>query len=221
MTSETPKTSQTAVPQRNDLETRTPVPQTMVPTNNEATQTARRSKRLRLRYWVDPSLQLPYVIGSVVLGVTLSTTLGIYLFSMFWDVAMEDLAWKTGSMVPMEIYGQVRNTFFLGTVAAGGVITVLCALCTVVVTHRLAGPLFNIRRTVRTWLGGNTEPRIRLRKSDELMDFADDLNRLTEGLQTELRRRDAVLRETSEILKQRAEPWADQLAARLDSQRSA
>jgi len=55
------------------------------------------------------------------------------------------------------------------------------ALITIVVTHRMAGPVHRIVKTVSEMQDGDMTPRIRLRKKDSTGELADALNRLFDG----------------------------------------
>jgi methyl-accepting chemotaxis protein len=143
--------------------------------------------------------------------------LGLFLFTTFWQVAMEDLTWRTGSMMPVAVYGKVRSTFLISTVAVGSVITLLSAALSVWITHRVAGPIYGMRRTLAKWLKGDRKARIRLRQNDELQDFADSLNRVADYFEIERETADKALGEAIATLRGREEAWADQLARRLET----
>lgn len=180
-----------------------------------------RGYRLRFRYWLGSEFQLRYVLLTIFFGVTASTILGTFLFTTFWQVAMENLSWRTGSLLPVEVYAKVRFTFFVSTVIVGSMITFVAAALSVWITHRVAGPLYGMNRTLTAWLNGDRRTRIKLRKHDELQDFADALNRLADNYDLERDATDAVIRETIDALKNRAAPRPDQLARRLRSALSA
>ena len=48
-------------------------------------------------------------------------------------------------------------------------------------SHRIAGPVYRIGKTLRDISKGNLSLRIRLREGDELIDLADTINNLTEN----------------------------------------
>jgi len=176
-----------------------------------------RGHRPRLRYWLGSEFQFRYVLLTVFFGIATSTILGTFLFTIFWQVAMEELTWRTGSLMPVEVYAKVRFTFLVSTVVVGSVITFAAAAVSVWITHRVAGPLYGMNRTLTAWLNGDRRTRIKLRKHDELQDFAGSLNRLVDNFDLERAATDAVIRETIGALQGRAAPRADQLARRLES----
>jgi methyl-accepting chemotaxis protein len=143
--------------------------------------------------------------------------LGLFLFTSFWQVAMEDLTWRTGSMLPVAVYGKVRSTFVTSTVAIGSVITLLSAALSVWITHRVAGPIHGMNRTLARWLKGDRKARIKLRQNDEFQDFADGLNRLADHFEIERESADKTISDAIVALRGRPEPWADPLAQRLET----
>lgn len=89
-----------------------------------------------------------------------------------------------------ELERQQRLTWWvLGGLLAG--FTVVVALGTIVVTHRLAGPLLRIRRMVNEVHEGKLRPpKYGLRVGDELTDLFDDTRKMVQRLR-ELHEEDA------------------------------
>ena len=55
---------------------------------------------------------------------------------------------------------------------------------TVVLSHRVAGPLVNLERSLARVAQGDLTHRIRLRPTDQLKDIRDAYNRMVDSLQT-------------------------------------
>ncbi|MFM7149818.1 MAG: hypothetical protein ACKO23_08245 [Gemmataceae bacterium] len=68
------------------------------------------------------------------------------------------------------------------------------ALDAVRFAHRLVGPIYAFRRTVRAVAAGEPVSLVKLRKDDLLMDFRDDFNRMLQSLEE----RGLVILKTSE-----------------------
>jgi len=69
--------------------------------------------------------------------------------------------------------------FFVGAVA----FTLLLTTLTIVISHRIYGPIYAIRKHVAAIGRGEFAHRTHLRKSDEFKDLAKDLNSLSEALE--------------------------------------
>ena len=176
-----------------------------------------RSRVRRSQYWINYELQFRHLMMTVLIGVCASAALGVLLYTTFWLVAAENLTWETGSLAPLEAYARVKMAFLSSTVTVGLLISLVAAVGSVRVTHRVAGPIFNMQRNVNTWLNGNLGARVHLRKGDDLRDFADSLNLLADKLQQETGSRDEAIRDAISELQKHPEAWADQLAAHLES----
>lgn len=87
--------------------------------------------------------------------------------STFWDLFANPIVF-TGLLQ----IGIALGLFFLVTLATS-----------IVLTHRIYGPLISIRRHIGQLKRGAFESRVRIRRRDELHGLADDLNQLAEALQ--------------------------------------
>lgn len=54
----------------------------------------------------------------------------------------------------------------------------------IVLSHRVAGPIYRLEKTIEEFLKGNFKERMRLRKKDEFQEIATFINRLAEFLET-------------------------------------
>lgn len=54
-------------------------------------------------------------------------------------------------------------------------------------SHRIAGPLFNLKRVIRLVRSGKIPDEVRIRQGDEFKDLADELNRTLRWLKPRLR----------------------------------
>jgi len=170
----------------------------------------------RSQYWINYELQFRHLMMTVLIGVCASAALGILLYTTFWLVAAENLTWETGSLAPLEAYAKVKTAFLFSTVTVGLLISLVAAVGSVRVTHRVAGPIFNMQRNVNTWLRGELGTRVHLRKGDDLSDFADSLNLLADKFQQETGSKDEAIRDAIAELQKHPEAWADQLTAHLE-----
>jgi nitrogen fixation/metabolism regulation signal transduction histidine kinase len=80
-----------------------------------------------------------------------------------------------------------QRTLLLGLVAVLSLLVIGIGLLGIVFTHKVAGPIFKMKRLLRQVGGGKLVIRERLRKGDELQDFCVLLNDAT----APLRRREA------------------------------
>ena len=55
------------------------------------------------------------------------------------------------------------------------------------VSHKIAGPLFRFKQVVKELASGNFTNQVRLRKGDQLQDFADEFNEMLAAVRERIR----------------------------------
>lgn len=95
-----------------------------------------------------------------------------------------------------------QRTLLLGLVAVLSLLVVGIGLLGIVFTHKVAGPIFKMKRLLRQVGGGKLVIRERLRKGDELQDFFEAFERMVEDLRArqmaELSKVDRILEKLSD-----------------------
>ena len=85
-------------------------------------------------------------------------------------------------------------------------VTLFMGLYTVLMSHRIAGPSYRIRETVRLVLQeGNLDSRVQLRQRDYLKEVAEDVNLLLSRMQTKDQDLTEAMEELSRVSEQLAE----------------
>ncbi|MEA3560933.1 MAG: HAMP domain-containing protein [Candidatus Omnitrophota bacterium] len=86
--------------------------------------------------------------------------------------------------------GTLTTTFIPGLIASSLVAIILISVATAIVviylSHHIAGPLFNIERSVQKIGKGDLSLRVNLRSTDELIKLADCFNEMTENLKAHI-----------------------------------
>jgi hypothetical protein len=90
-------------------------------------------------------------------------------------------------------YARLKITLFVGV----ALLVLLLGLSGIVITHKLVGPVFKLKRLLRTVGKGNLDIRERLRKGDELEDlfevFLEMVNSLRKSQSDEIAQLDAAI----------------------------
>ena len=146
--------------------------------------TAAGASNQRRRRIVDAPLQLR-LVGSIVLGVcSLAAAILLAIYLSLWVVLrMYDL--ERDPVVTMLF----RNVGLLSTV-----VVLFCSLIgiwalfwvAILYTHKIAGPLVRIMRTVEQMSRGDFNVHLALRKGDGLQELALALNRLAAYLRSRM-----------------------------------
>lgn len=139
-------------------------------------QSASASMIKRNTYYIDPEFQSRFIVKFcclVVLGAAL--TIGVlyclaqYATTIAIVKARVQVTTATDFILP----------FLLQTVTIVAVIVSLASIgVTLFVSHRIAGPMFRFKETLKELCGGNFTHQVRLRKGDQLQPFATEFNEM-------------------------------------------
>jgi methyl-accepting chemotaxis protein len=156
---------------------------------------SRRDRRLK-HLLLEPRFQLKYTSMIVGIATVISVILGAFLISKVREnsrmLALDDA-------FAAELAAQ--DAAVIGGLVAGFLVFlfVLTAL-SIYVTHRMAGPVFVMRRYLRELSRGGL-PKIRsLRKGDEFSDLLDDFIMTVDALEERTMTELSVLRKVQEAL---------------------
>jgi len=134
----------------------------------------------RRKYFIKKDFQIKFVLefcGVVLGGVVISTAL-LFFFSqdtLTSSFSHSRLVIKsTGSAIlPAVIY---TNLIVLGLISLATI------LVTLLVSHKIAGPLFRFEKELQDIAAGNLRTKMSLRKQDQMVEVAEGLNRMVETL---------------------------------------
>jgi hypothetical protein len=140
-------------------------------------------KRKLSNFLLDKTLQLRYVAFVTVLSAIISGSLGYLIYQQERD-ASEMI--EQAAMSPMfaddpELQAVIADdmesrdhNLLLVMVAVGVGLVIILSLYLVVMTHKVAGPLFKVALYFKKWEKGVLGEVYPLRKGDMLRDFYDD-----------------------------------------------
>ncbi len=159
--------------------------------------------------FVVPMVVLILFIGVVMFfsaGAIIDSTLGLVGEEIHNMIRSKEMHVTEPAVCNSEIVAQLRrfasdwragdSAGFTGTllvstykVLAAGLLIVLVelALLTVFVSHKIAGPMYRFQKFCEGIRSGDLTQRVHLRKGDEMMDMADDLNRVAEFMAKRVR----------------------------------
>jgi hypothetical protein len=172
-------------------------------------------KRKVRNYLLDTGLQLKLASYLVAVATVLSVGLGWLLWSAYREtsrvIALGDL--EAGDSIATALAAEDRGRMVLVAIALAVVLVCLLAAA-VVITHRIAGPAFVLRRTCREIADGSLARPRPLRDHDLLVDLADAVAAMVEALRArEAADRDALARLAATLRDRAASPDARAAAA--------
>lgn len=137
-------------------------------------------KFIRKHYMIRPMLQIKY-LAAVLSAITLTAVATYFAFwsSLVHSAGLEQMS--AGDMVALERAYQINFIWVVLILVAS------FGLMSVIVFHRLVGPIYVIQRALKKISEGDITQDVCLRKNDELKDTAVELQNMIENI------RDAVL----------------------------
>lgn len=157
----------------------------MNPEVQPLTPPAGRPKIWRTRYLIDRPFQLNFSLLLVLIAA-----INTFFFSMLFFLYDQELAFVYQNLLALEkLPAEVAQTGF--SILAKTIIfvaifeTVFIILLGIFFSHRIAGPLYNMRLRMKEMIAGRYPQRIRLRKDDMLHEFAGVMDELVQKLRSE------------------------------------
>ncbi|NOX96658.1 MAG: methyl-accepting chemotaxis protein [Nitrospirae bacterium] len=93
----------------------------------------------------------------------------------------------SGSQLTIERTSEFFSSTFLIIALIVGVIVALAGMLTfMLLSHRLAGPLYRFERSLENISRGDLTYRIKLRSADQLTDLQESLNKFTENMERQI-----------------------------------
>jgi nitrogen fixation/metabolism regulation signal transduction histidine kinase len=155
-------------------------------------ETARRT------YFIEKSFQTYFIVKFCIIVIVSSLLMGGLLFFLsrnFTTVAIENARVLVKSTSDF-ILPFIITTFIAVSVLSAAAVIVL----TLFVSHKIAGPVYRLKKEIEILQGGNLSPNFRIRKDDQL-----------QGLATALFEMSSAFKERHGILKARIAQLRDAL----------
>lgn len=138
---------------------------------------------VRTRYFLARGFQLRYA-GIILLVAFLTALLsGFTVFRTTCDILGE----KLSQVYPQGLFVAIFNKVAMALLKNMSILAVLIFIVAIFVSHRIAGPIHRIKSIIRDIGDGKLDTRIYLRKTDELHDLAEELNKMQENLKSKLK----------------------------------
>ena len=156
------------------------------------------SKRQRRRiYWIERGIQYPYLNNIIILVIAVSLFFSYFALSARRDLSrnlakiieMHELS-KGGvkiglNLEPLEKEIHLAHMLMaLGIIVPTALLTLGLGYMSIRHSHKLAGPVYRFKVTLRTATEGDLSVWARLRRKDHLKDVASELNRLLKMVET-------------------------------------
>lgn len=149
------------------------------------------TRQRRTRLFIAKRLQIKY-IGLILLFMFIAAVLtGYTVYVTTWVMFGEKLAAVYPQGILIDIVKKVNMVLFTRLL----LLTPIVILIGLVLSNRIAGALYSIKRFLKKVSSGHYENRLSLRRNDELQDMAKEINHLVDGLSSDRRMRKKKLSE--------------------------
>jgi len=150
----------------------------MMATDQKSRMSAPPKRKLR-NFLLDPKFQLKYTAMVVVVTAIVASVGGVlvYRYSVGQTESMVVQLLADPGLDPSMVESLERDAhehdklLLLGIVGAIFAMVVALGLTGIVITHKMAGPVFKLKRLLREVAAGDLSPKPGLRKGDELQDL--------------------------------------------------
>jgi methyl-accepting chemotaxis protein len=175
---------------------------------------------LRRNFIIERNFQLKYAFLLSVIGGMVSLTLGAVIYYFIRE--NYDLFLSSGLTTSPNVVNHIqREQRFLAVILVSAFIFLMIFLTVlgIFITHRIAGPVFTLRRALQKIAGGDYSPNVKLRKDDEFRTLEESFNFMMTSLRERTNSIITTLEASLETLKSRDDfdPKSD-LAMELESQ---
>jgi len=155
----------------------------------------------RRRFLINRPLQLRLLSNSLlqVLLFVVITAVSLFLPSMIELRNLEDYSEKTVQAANQILY---LHDYFWPAVLF---VLIAIILDSIRVSHKIAGPLFRFSRTFEVIGKGELPSTMRIRKGDYLVEEAEVINRMLDGLRENVR----AIQESHAVLRETLSEWAE------------
>jgi methyl-accepting chemotaxis protein len=151
----------------------------------------------RTTLFIARRFQIRYISWIMALMSATALITGYVVYVTTWSMLGEKLADVYPQGFLMDIMSGVNFVLIFRLLCLSPIVM----LIGLILSNRIAGPLYRINRFLRKISAGNYSSRLEIRLGDELQDLALSVNHLVSSLRSDTRRRNEIVGEISETVK--------------------
>jgi methyl-accepting chemotaxis protein len=138
---------------------------------------------VRTRYFLAKGFQLRYA-GIILLVAFVTAVLSsLTVFRTMSNI----LGDKLSRVYPQGLFAAIFDKVAFALLKNMAVLSVIIFIFAIYISHRIAGPIHRIKSIIHDIGDGKIDTAIYLRKTDELHDLAEELNKMQENLKSRLK----------------------------------
>ncbi len=132
----------------------------------------------RRHYFLAKKFQLRYAGLILIIAFVAALVSGITVFYTMWDILGEKLA----AVYPHGLFDYTFKKVMSLLARNMGILTFFIFAFGILISHRIAGPVYRLKRVIREMGEGNLDSPVYLRRTDELHDLAEEINEMQRKL---------------------------------------
>ena len=129
------------------------------------------TRLFRWKYFIDKRLQTKFILYSVLLLLVYTLLFAVILFAPYaipltFDYSLEEQT--TAARMLLSLHKSIWPAL--------GLVILLLSGASIFVSHKVAGPIYRLKRFLLEIAGGNIDLTLKFRKRDDLHDLAANVN---------------------------------------------
>ena len=149
------------------------------------------SKKRRTKLFIIRGFQIRYIFLILVFMFAIAILSGYIVYFTAWVMFGEQLA----RVYPQGDLLVIVNKVNLALLVRLALISPLVILIGLVLSNRIAGPIYSIQNYLKELLEGRYDKRLKLREKDELKDVAEAINSLVSKLKNDQSLKEEIVEE--------------------------
>jgi signal transduction histidine kinase len=131
---------------------------------------AQKVKRRFANYLINERMQLTLTIRFLILSMIFTIIIGMLMFFVIWPVVRIYIPPALVTVMLQQLISKLYSTSFI--------LLIIIAGFSIILTHRIAGPVYNLEKTLDRLNQGEDVNLIKLRDGDELQELATKINQV-------------------------------------------
>jgi len=137
---------------------------------------AQKVKRRFSNYLINERMQLSLTIRFLILSLLFTILIGMLMFFVTWPVIRIYIPPALVSVMFQQLVSKLYSSSFILLIVIAGF--------SIIFTHRIAGPVYNLERTLDRLNQGEDVNLVKLRDGDELQELATKINQVIMCMKT-------------------------------------
>lgn len=138
----------------------------------------------RKEYFIDKEFQRNFILKFCGLVVLTSVISGVALYLFLRNTVTTAFVNSRLSIVSTSDY--VVPSLIVSSLISVALVGIATAIVVMYLSHRIAGPLYNIERSIKEVGKGDLTTKIQLRSTDEMAKLAGCINEMTDNLKNSI-----------------------------------